>query len=80
MLSVIELYPKLAHTILDNKEFATRFAENEGFEAEIFFVGTKHRFGAYRLRKGPCPGLATIRFFYGQRKTKIRGLHRNNSK
>ena len=79
-LSVLELYPALSHTILDNHDFAMKFAENEGFEAEIFFIGTRHRFGAYRVRKGPCPGLVTIRFFYGQRKTRIPGLHTKNSK
>ncbi|HET7482717.1 MAG TPA: hypothetical protein VFK89_07645 [Actinomycetota bacterium] len=76
---VIELYPKLAHEVLD-AGFEIRFSENEGFEAEIFFVGSKHRFGALRLRKGPCPGLVMIRFFYGQRETTLQGSRRHSGK
>jgi hypothetical protein len=63
--SIIELYPPLAHSVLD-AGFEILASENEGFEAEIFFA-SKQRTGAYRLREGPCEGLVTIRLLYGKR-------------
>ncbi len=63
--SIIELYPPLAHSVLE-AGFEILASENEGFEAEIFFA-SKQRTGAYRLREGPCEGLVTIRLLYGKR-------------
>lgn len=63
--SIIELYPPLATSVLD-AGFEILAAENEGFEAEIFFA-SKRLTGAYRLREGPCEGLVTIRLLYGKR-------------
>lgn len=63
--SIIELYPPLAHSVLD-AGFEILAGDNEGFEAEIFFA-SKRRTGAYRLREGPCEDLVTIKLVYGKR-------------
>ena len=62
---IVELYPPLARKVLD-EGYQIVSSENEGFEAEIFFVGGKRITGAYRMTKGPCEGQVTLKLLYGR--------------
>ncbi|MEA2434988.1 MAG: hypothetical protein QOG54_2445 [Actinomycetota bacterium] len=65
--SIIEIYPPVARSLIDNG-YETLSADNEGFEAEIYFrKGTKVA-GAYVMREGPCDGLVTLRLAFGKQR------------
>ena len=61
--SIIELYPPVARSVLD-AGYDIISAENEGFEAEIFFARGRAVTGAFRFREGPCEDQVTLKLFY----------------
>ena len=61
--TVAELYPEIARAVRDG-DYVTISAENEGFEAEVFFQKGRDT-GTFLLRKGPCKGQVTIKLIYG---------------
>ncbi len=61
--TIVELYPKLSR-LISEEGFQVISAENEGFEAEIFFTKGKNT-GSFLLREGPCKGQVTIKLLYG---------------
>lgn len=64
---IVELYPIMARaTVAAGYEILS--GDNEGFEAEIFFVRGKHTTGTYILREGPCKDQVTIRLLYGAKR------------
>lgn len=64
---IVELYPVMARaTVAAGYEILS--GDNEGFEAEIFFVRGKDTTGTYVLREGPCGDKVTIRFLYGAKR------------
>ena len=69
-LSVVELYPPLARSILD-AGYSIVSSDNEGFEAEIFF-GDDRTTGAYRLREAPCKEQVIVRLLFDQKRARGR--------
>jgi hypothetical protein len=65
--SIIEAFPPIARSLLEH-DFETLSADNEGFEAEIYFRRGKSTAGAYVMREGPCEGQITIRLTYGKQR------------
>lgn len=63
--SIVELYPPMARAVLA-AGYDILSSENEGFEAEIFFIRGSKIAAAYRLREGPCEGQVTIRLIYSK--------------
>lgn len=64
---IVELYPVMARaTVAAGYEILS--GDNEGFEAEIFFVRGKDTTGTYVLREGPCGDQVTIRLLYGAKR------------
>jgi len=64
---IVELYPVMARaTVAAGYEILS--GDNEGFEAEIFFVRGKDTTGTYTLREGPCGDQVTIRLLYGAKR------------
>ena len=64
---IVELYPVMARaTVAAGYEILS--GDNEGFEAEIFFVRGKDTTGTYILREGPCGDQVTIRLLYGAKR------------
>ena len=64
---IVELYPVMARaTVAAGYEILS--GDNEGFEAEIFFVRGKDTTGTYILREGPCRDQVTIRLLYGAKR------------
>ncbi|MFP5351681.1 MAG: hypothetical protein ACLGIB_03850 [Actinomycetota bacterium] len=64
---IVELYPVMARaTVAAGYEILS--GDNEGFEAEIFFVRGEDTTGTYVLREGPCGDQVTIRLLYGSKR------------
>ena len=61
--AIVELYPEITRAVRDG-DYVTISAENEGFEAEVFFQKGRDT-GTFLLRKGPCKGQVTIKLIYG---------------
>ena len=61
---IVELYPVIARATVD-AGYEILSGDNEGFEAEIFFVRGERTTGNYILREGPCADQVTIRLLYG---------------
>lgn len=64
---IVELYPVMARATVE-AGYEILSGENEGFEAEIFFVRGKDTTGTYVLREGPCGDQVTIRLLYGAKR------------
>lgn len=62
-MPIVELYPRIARTLLGGG-YRTVSADNEGFEAEIFFVRGRATNGSFILREGPCGDQVTIKLLY----------------
>ena len=60
--SIVELFPRLSRALIDGG-YEIRAADNEGFEAEIYFT-RGHTLGSFRMREGPCEGQVTVRLLY----------------
>lgn len=64
---IVELYPVMARATVD-AGYEILSGDNEGFEAEIFFVRGKDTTGTFVLREGPCGDQVTIRLLYGAKR------------
>jgi len=64
---IVELYPVMARATVE-AGYEILSGDNEGFEAEIFFVRGKNTTGTYILREGPCADQVTIRLLYGAKR------------
>ena len=63
-MPIVELFPAISRGLLE-AGYEEVNAENEGFEAEIFFERGRSTDGAFRLREGPCEDQVTIKLLYG---------------
>lgn len=61
--TVVEIYPPLASKILEDG-YQILSAENEGFDAEIYFRKKQQLAGILRMKEGPCDGLVTVGLLY----------------
>jgi hypothetical protein len=59
---IVELFPRLSRALIDGG-YRIRAADNEGFEAEIYFTRGP-TLGSFIMREGPCDGQITVRLLY----------------
>jgi hypothetical protein len=65
--SIVEVYPPIARSLIEH-HYDTLSADNEGFEAEIYFRKGLESAGAYIMREGPCEGLVTVKLTFGNQR------------
>ncbi len=66
-MGIVEAFPPIYRQVLD-AGYEVLSADNEGFEAELFFARGAKTTGTLLLREGPCKGEITIRLIYGDKR------------